>query len=250
MNTKELVKTLMKRMEDFGYFPTFTNVKIFIQEYEKLAKLEQQAGQADEAPRYLRNVIARLRELPLHDREVWLKAIMDEFEEDFCHSIWREGYEQGKFESAWVGEQLKDADKIRRELNRPVVPKFVANWYEEHKGDLKYNIWEYLYDWHNQKDDDFKKWMNNSSNKTFQTLVNMHQFGYTVEEEKRYLVKVKNVLTRQSALNRNKKSGRFIFSDPEENSLYDTKFTRKELEEAGFGWVFDCPGIEIEEVEE
>ncbi|MDS5353406.1 DUF1642 domain-containing protein, partial [Streptococcus pneumoniae] len=24
---------------------------------------------------------------------------------------------------------------------------------------------------------------------------------------------------------------------------------RKELEEAGFGWVFDCPGIEIEEVE-
>lgn len=28
-----------------------------------------------------------------------------------------------------------------------------------------------------------------------------------------------------------------------------TKFTRKELEEAGFGWVFYCPGIEIEEVE-
>ncbi|MDS4529164.1 DUF1642 domain-containing protein, partial [Streptococcus pneumoniae] len=25
--------------------------------------------------------------------------------------------------------------------------------------------------------------------------------------------------------------------------------TRKELEDANFGWVFDCPGIEIEEVE-
>jgi phage protein len=73
--------------------------------------------------------------------------------------------------------------------------------------------------------------------------------GYEVEKEKRYLVKVKNVLTRQGALNRNKKSGRFIFSNPEENSLYDTKFTRKELEDAGFGWVFDCEGIEIEEVE-
>ena len=27
-----------------------------------------------------------------------------------------------------------------------------------------------------------------------------------------------------------------------------TNHTRKELEEAGFGWVFDCEGIEIEEV--
>lgn len=51
-------------------------------------------------------------------------------------------------------------------------------------------------------------------------------------------------------LNRNKKSGRFIFSNPEENSLYDTKFTRKELEVAGFEWVFDCEGVEVEEVEE
>lgn len=28
------------------------------------------------------------------------------------------------------------------------------------------------------------------------------------------------------------------------------KHTRKELEEANFGWVFDCEGIEIEEVTE
>lgn len=29
-----------------------------------------------------------------------------------------------------------------------------------------------------------------------------------------------------------------------------TEHTRKQLGEAGFGWVFDCPGIKIEEVEE
>lgn len=29
-----------------------------------------------------------------------------------------------------------------------------------------------------------------------------------------------------------------------------TRFTRKQLEELGLGWVFDCPGIEIEEVTE
>lgn len=30
---------------------------------------------------------------------------------------------------------------------------------------------------------------------------------------------------------------------------FRAEFTSKELEEAGFGWVFDCPGIQIEEVE-
>lgn len=73
--------------------------------------------------------------------------------------------------------------------------------------------------------------------------------GYEVEKEKRYRVNVKNVRTRQGTLNRSKRSGVFIFSNPEENNLYGTKFTRKELEDAGFGWVFDCEGIEIEEVE-
>ncbi len=100
MNKQELIKKLMERMQNFGYFPSFTNVKIFIQEYEKLAKPESQAGHADEAPRHVKNILARLRELPSHDREVWLKAIMGEFEQDFSHAKWREGYEQGKFEGA------------------------------------------------------------------------------------------------------------------------------------------------------
>ena len=30
---------------------------------------------------------------------------------------------------------------------------------------------------------------------------------------------------------------------------YKMHHTRKELEESGFGWVFDCEGVEIEEVE-
>lgn len=73
--------------------------------------------------------------------------------------------------------------------------------------------------------------------------------GYEVEKEKRYRVNVKNIRTRQGTLNRSKKSGVFIFSNPEENNLYGTKFTRKELEEAGFGGVFNSPLFEVEEVE-
>ena len=74
--------------------------------------------------------------------------------------------------------------------------------------------------------------------------------GYEVEKEKRYWVKLKGLCRNHETLNREKHSNKWLFSDQEENSLYDTKHTRKELEDAGFGWVFDCEGIEIEEVEE
>lgn len=248
MSKKELTKELMERMQNFGYFPSFTNVKIFIQEYKKLAKPEPQAGHAEEAPRYVRNVIARLRELPLHDRDVWLKAIMDEFEEDFSHSIWREGYEQGKFEGAWVGEQLKDADKIRRELNRPVVPQFVADWIKYCKftnvnlqnallvGDV------YFYNYANQKDfSKLKEFLDTENNP--ELFARAWLDGYEVEEESKYTVKIKAV-------------NQYLVKNPDEEFLgflqsrLKSKFTRKELEEAGFGWVFDCEGIEVEEVEE
>ena len=73
-------------------------------------------------------------------------------------------------------------------------------------------------------------------------------FGYEVEKEKRYLVKVKGVCGNHETLNCEKHSKEWLFSSSEENRTYKTKFTRKELEGAGFGWVFDCPGIEIEEV--
>ena len=96
---------------------------------------------------------------------------------------------------------------------------------------------EEIYDWVNEEKGNFKK------------LHLACAIGYEVEKEKQYLVKVKNVQTRQGTLNRSKNSGVFIFSNPEENSLYDTKFTHKELENAGFGWIFDCDGVEVEEVE-
>ena len=94
-------------------------------------KDEPEAGHADEAPRYVKNVLARLRELPLHNREVWLKAIMSEFGQDFSHAKWREGYEQGKFEGMVKREKVK-------------VPQFVADWYEENKDDFEFNVWDWI----------------------------------------------------------------------------------------------------------
>ena len=80
-------------------------------------------------------------------------------------------------------------------------------------------------------------------------LIRAILFGYEVEKEKRYLVKAKGLCGSNETLNCEKHSKDWLFSSQEENSLYKTKHTHKELEEAGFGWVFDCAGIEIEEVE-
>lgn len=130
---------------------------------------------------------------------------------------------------------------------KPVVPQFVADWYEKKKHDLNHYIWDYIYNWNHQEESEFKRWMNCSIT-TFQTLVNMHQFGYEVEEEKRYLVKVKGNI-KENMLVYGEFVERYFFT--KSSSLYNVIHfhTRKELEDAGFGWVFDCPGIEIEEVE-
>lgn len=120
---------------------------------------------------------------------------------------------------------------------KPVVKQYVADWYEENKEDFDYNLWDYLTSWEQQKGDDFKEWINN--NNTFQTLVNMHQFGYEVEKETKYRVKIKA-------------SGQHLYNDGANILFYLTykgSFTRKELENANFGWVFDCPGMEVKEVE-
>lgn len=237
---------------------TFFSGTLFVKQKEVIKLIEQldepETGHADEAPRYVKNILVRLRELPLHDREVCLKAIMGEFEQDFSRAKWREGYEQGKLEGEWIGNQLKDADKIRQELNKPVVLQFVAEWYEENKDDFEGNLFRHIINissiFDGAKLNEFDRWFLNASTKPFQTLVNMHQFGYKVEKEKRYLVKVKGICGNHETLNREKHSNKWLFSYREENSLYGTHHTRKELEDAGFGWTFDCEGIEIEEVTE
>ena len=67
--------------------------------------------------------------------------------------------------------------------------------------------------------------------------------GYEINKEKRYLVKLKAVDQYLVSVKDEKFLG-FL------QSRLRSKFTRKELEDLGFGWVFDCEGIEVEEVTE
>lgn len=135
---------------------------------------------------------------------------------------------------------ILDLVKQLDEPQKPVVKQFVADFITEQKKlghTLSYSIDACM-------SDRVAEWYWDNSELFAQAWI----FGYTVEEKK-YRVNVKNVRTRQGTLNRSKGTGVFIFSNPEENSLYDTKFTGKELEEAGFGEVFNSPLFEVEEVE-
>ena len=137
-------------------------------------------------------------------------------------------------------EQLDEPEKVK-------VPQFVAEWYEENKTNLEYNIWEYIYNWDKQNVSQIKTWFDYSSNKLLQTLINMKQFGYEVEEEKRYRVKIKGKVE-ENLLVYGLGIGRYFFARTYDSTKRN-EHTRKELEEAGFGWIFSCEGIEVKEVE-
>lgn len=72
--------------------------------------------------------------------------------------------------------------------------------------------------------------------------------AFECEKEKRYSVEVKGVSGYGRYLNKALSSGEYFFASENELDLYKTKHTRKELENSGFGWVFDCPGVEVKEV--
>ena len=148
---------------------------------------------------------------------------------------------------------LKDLEQLD-ELEKVQIPQFVADWYEENKDDFEISLFQCVYEIFKKRNDnelnEFEIWLIDENTKPFQTLVNMHQFGYEVEKEKRYLVKVKGIVNVLSFLGYHKKADMWTLKDINNSDGSRTHHTRKQLEEAGFSWVFDCPGIEIEEVTE
>lgn len=108
MNKKEAIEKVKAMTVE-----TFFSGTLFVKQQEVIAIIERidepTSGCAEEAPRYLRNVLARLRELPEHDRNIWLKGIMDEFEPDFSHAKWLDGYE---VEQEKLYTEVQDDTKI------------------------------------------------------------------------------------------------------------------------------------------
>lgn len=126
-----------------------------------------------------------------------------------------------------IFEQLDEPEKVK-------VPQFVAEFITEQKKlghTLSYSIDASM-------SDRVAEWYWDNSELFALAWI----FGYEVEKEKRYTVVMKET---KQPLYYNAGDKKLFFS----LGGLATNFTRKQLEEAGFGWVFDCPGVEIEEVE-
>lgn len=132
---------------------------------------------------------------------------------------------------------------------KPVVPQYVADWYEEIKGEFYLNLHYLAWDMFESLDedacvpkktlnDDITRWYRKNEN-AIKIIVNMHQFGYEVEKEKRYTVRIKA-------------TNQYLCNDgigPHFSPGFRTDFRKRDVEELGLGWVFDCPGVEVKEVE-
>lgn len=133
-------------------------------------------------------------------------------------------------------------------FSRPVVPQFVADWYKGNNGDLNGALFTMVRLWDEKsRDSDFYRWFRQDK-EAFQTLVNMHQFGYEVEKEPRYTVRVKGMERVSQWLAYGKLTECWWFGSKEKSHFVVFEHTRKELEANGFGWVFDCEGVEVKEV--
>ena len=135
---------------------------------------------------------------------------------------------------------------------KPVVPQYVADWYEEHKDDFEIKLFQCICEAVENYDknlaNDFENWLMSEELEVIQTLVNMHQFGYEVEKEPRYTIKIKGIGGYSKYLNRDTKTQKWLFASKTELERFRANHTRKELEDADFGWVFSCPGMEVKEV--
>ena len=141
-------------------------------------------------------------------------------------------------------EQLDEPEKV-------TIPQSVADWIEHFKkcsGTLYGSTTPYS-SYGRAITDDFEddvaevlRWIRDNSEVYARAWLD----GYEVEEEKTYIVKLKNI---DQQLCFHEKEGEYYFTNSR-GIFVQEEHTRKQLEEAGFGWVFDCPGIKIEEVED
>ena len=95
-----------------------------------------------------------------------------------------QGHNYGIRRAIALAKQLDEPEK-------PIVPQYVADWYEEHKDNFEYSV-QCLCVQGCKPVRQIDTWFDNDDNKPIETLVMMHKFGYIVKKEKLYTVELPN----------------------------------------------------------
>ena len=140
-----------------------------------------------------------------------------------------------------LSKVIEDLNELM-ESRKPVVPQFVADWIEECKND-DFHLFGAMEEMslHQKK---LYYWFREDDN--MELFARAWLDGYTVEEEHKYNVKFKGISGELNYLNYNSEIQKWYFASSSEIGMVRTKFTRKELEYAGFGEVFNSPLFEVE----
>ena len=135
-------------------------------------------------------------------------------------------------------KQLDESEKVK-------VPQCVHKYIQEAK-EYKWDLQDLMKSIDDEDSEELQRWFYHECNQ--ETLARAWLDGYTVEKEKRYLVKMKGIEKEKCYLNYNF-GGVWLFYNQENFYGYRAHHTRKELEEAGFGEIFNSPLFEVVEVE-
>ena len=145
-------------------------------------------------------------------------------------------------------EVVLEAIKQLDEPQKVKVPQFVADYIEfakKHDWNLRDVFLDVGCD--DPFGSDVFNWLYKKRN-NIDVLARAWLDSYEVEKEPKYRISMPKARNHKNhAQFLCEKDGKIFWCG--EWYPFRTKFTRKQLEEANFGWVFDCEGIEIEEVE-
>ena len=135
---------------------------------------------------------------------------------------------------------------------KPVIPQYVADWIKKCKMfksfavslsfALQPSVWEA-----NGLSGECIKWLMDAENQ--ETYARAWLDGYEIEKEPRYTVRVKGINENNQWLVFGELKECWWFGAKEKSSYVVLEHTRKDLEKAGFGEVFDNPMFEVKEVE-
>ncbi len=171
----------------------------------------------------------------MEETKMNIKALIKKYEELWNeHSPFYEPVPYTSMVELFLKElkQLDEPEKVK-------VPQFMADWIDYFKKNGDWDLFQAMDYLFGKKE--IREWLEYKNNQDL--FARAWLDGYEVEKEKRYLVTLKN----RQPLVKSQSGSTLYFS--QDITARNYKGTQKELEDAKFGWVFDCPGIEIEEVE-
>ena len=190
----------------------------------------QSLDEPEPLPFKLKDVVGRIRGFDPSTQTRWLNDILKELGGDYGRMKYRDGYEQGKLEG------MLERDKA-------TIPQYIADKIEYMKK-YDYNIFDAMMA--TERDDKFYDWLFTDDN--MDTFTIAWQYGYEVEEEKRYYIRLKIDDENYNYLNYIKHLSAWCLAGIKKDKKFRTEHTRKQLEDAGFGEVFNSTLFEVEEV--